>query len=72
MAEMQITTPERLPDEQSTDQALRPARLAEFVGQPQVKSSLQIAIDAARGGGRRSTTRSSSGRRAWARRRSPC
>ena len=49
MAEMQITTPERLPDEQSTDAALRPARLAEFVGQPQVKSSLQIAIDAAKG-----------------------
>src|SRR6476469_7542428 len=49
MAEMQITTPERLPDELSTDQALRPARLAEFVGQPQVKSSLQIAIDAAKG-----------------------
>src|SRR5512132_257592 len=48
MAEMQITTPERLPDEQSTDAALRPARLAEFVGQPQVKASLQIAIDAAK------------------------
>src|SRR5512147_66648 len=49
MAEMQITTPERLPDEQSTDAALRPARLAEFVGQSQVKASLQIAIDAAKG-----------------------
>ena len=49
MAGTQVTTPEQLPDEQSTDAALRPARLAEFVGQPQVKASLQIAIDAAKG-----------------------
>ena len=46
---MQVTTPDPLPDDQNTEVALRPARLAEFVGQPQVKSSLQIAIDAARG-----------------------
>jgi Holliday junction DNA helicase RuvB len=49
MTKPQVTTPEQLPDEQSTDAALRPARLSEFVGQPQVKASLQIAIDAARG-----------------------
>jgi holliday junction DNA helicase RuvB len=49
MTRPQVTTPDQLPEEQSTDAALRPARLAEFVGQPQVKSSLQIAIDAARG-----------------------
>jgi Holliday junction DNA helicase RuvB len=46
---LQVTTPDPLPDDQNTEVALRPARLAEFVGQPQVKSSLQIAIDAARG-----------------------
>ncbi len=46
---MQITTPEELPEEKGTDAALRPARLADFVGQPQVRASLQIAIDAARG-----------------------
>ncbi len=49
MTELQVTTPDELPDERGIDTALRPARLAEFVGQPQVKSSLQIAIDAARG-----------------------
>jgi Holliday junction DNA helicase RuvB len=46
---LQVTTPDPLPDDQNTEVALRPARLAEFVGQPQVKGSLQIAIDAARG-----------------------
>ncbi|MEO8227475.1 MAG: Holliday junction branch migration DNA helicase RuvB [Gemmatimonadota bacterium] len=49
MSEVQITTPEELPEEKGTDAALRPARLADFVGQPQVRASLQIAIDAARG-----------------------
>ncbi|HJP56706.1 MAG TPA: Holliday junction branch migration DNA helicase RuvB [Gemmatimonadales bacterium] len=49
MTTLQVTTPDPLPDDQNTEVALRPARLAEFVGQPQVKSSLQIAIDAARG-----------------------
>lgn len=49
MSEVQITTPDELPEEKGTDAALRPARLAEFVGQPQVRASLQIAIDAARG-----------------------
>ena len=49
MTRPQVTTPDQLPDEQSTDAALRPARLSEFVGQPQVKASLQIAIDAAKG-----------------------
>jgi len=49
MDRVEITTPERLPDEPSADAALRPPRLADFVGQPSVKASLQIAIDAARG-----------------------
>jgi len=47
MNRVQITTPDSLPDEPA-DAALRPSRLDEFVGQQQVKASLQIAIDAAR------------------------
>src|SRR5215212_100287 len=49
MTKLQVTTPEALPDETSADAALRPSRLDEFVGQNQVKASLQIAIDAAKG-----------------------
>jgi len=49
MTDVQITTPEALPDEPAADAALRPSRLDEFVGQEQVKASLQIAIEAARG-----------------------
>src|SRR5687768_17098289 len=48
MTRLQITTPEALPEESSADAALRPSRLDEFVGQVQVKTSLQIAIDAAK------------------------
>jgi len=44
----EITTPEALPDESATEASLRPSRLDEFVGQRQVKESLQIAIDAAK------------------------
>jgi Holliday junction DNA helicase RuvB len=49
MNKLQVTTPEPLPEETGADAALRPSRLDEFVGQAQVKSSLQIAIDAAKG-----------------------
>ncbi|HET6579435.1 MAG TPA: Holliday junction branch migration DNA helicase RuvB [Gemmatimonadales bacterium] len=49
MNKLQVTTPESLPEETGADAALRPSRLDEFVGQAQVKSSLQIAIDAAKG-----------------------
>lgn len=49
MTSVQITTPAELPEERTAESALRPARLDEFVGQPQVRASLQIAIDAARG-----------------------
>jgi holliday junction DNA helicase RuvB len=49
MTRLQITTPEALPEESTADAALRPSRLDEFIGQGQVKTSLQIAIDAARG-----------------------
>ena len=48
MNRLQVTTPEPLPEETGADAALRPSRLDEFVGQAQVKSSLQIAIDAAK------------------------
>jgi len=48
MTRLQITTPDPLPDEPAADAALRPSRLDEFVGQQQVKASLQIAVDAAR------------------------
>jgi holliday junction DNA helicase RuvB len=45
---LQVTTPEAMPEETGADAALRPSRLDEFVGQEQVKISLQIAIDAAK------------------------
>ncbi len=48
MERLQVTTPEAIPEEASADAALRPSRLDEFVGQSQVKTSLQIAIDAAK------------------------
>jgi Holliday junction DNA helicase RuvB len=48
MDRLQVTTPDVLPEETGADAALRPSRLDEFIGQAQVKSSLQIAIDAAR------------------------
>ncbi|HEY9505859.1 MAG TPA: Holliday junction branch migration DNA helicase RuvB [Gemmatimonadales bacterium] len=51
MNQLQVTTPEALPEETGADAALRPSRLDEFVGQEQVKTSLQIAIDAAKGRG---------------------
>lgn len=44
----QITTPEPLPEETSSELSLRPSRLSEFVGQENVKESLQIAVDAAK------------------------
>jgi Holliday junction DNA helicase RuvB len=46
---VEVTTPAALPDEGNAEAALRPSRLDEFVGQGQVRQSLQIAIDAARG-----------------------
>ncbi len=42
----EITTPEVLGEESAVELSLRPARLAEFIGQPKVKESLRIAIDA--------------------------
>lgn len=43
----EITTPEALNDESVVELSLRPQRLAEFIGQPKVKDSLRIYIDAA-------------------------
>jgi Holliday junction DNA helicase RuvB len=45
---LEVSTPAQLPDEGGADLVLRPSRLDEFVGQDAVKTSLQIAIDAAR------------------------
>jgi Holliday junction DNA helicase RuvB len=45
----EITTPDVLTDESVVELSLRPQRLAEFIGQPKIKESLRIAIDAARG-----------------------
>src|SRR5215216_5670131 len=43
----EITTPEALREDEGVELSLRPQRLEEFVGQPKVKESLRIAIDAA-------------------------
>jgi holliday junction DNA helicase RuvB len=43
----EITTPEPLDEEEGAELSLRPQRLSEFIGQPKVKESLKIAIDAA-------------------------
>jgi Holliday junction DNA helicase RuvB len=48
---LHVTTPDALPDEARAETTLRPSRLDEFVGQNQIRASLQIAIDAARGRG---------------------
>lgn len=48
MTDREITTPDALPEETSAETSLRPSRLDEFVGQGNVRESLQIAIDAAR------------------------
>ena len=44
----EVTTPDALPEDASAAASLRPSRLDEFIGQEQVKESLQIAIDAAK------------------------
>ncbi len=51
MTRLHVTTPDALPDEVGAEAALRPSRLDEFVGQAQVRASLQIAMDAAKGRG---------------------
>src|SRR3954463_771454 len=49
MSRAEITTPEVLADESVVELSLRPQRLAEFIGQPKIKESLRIYIDAALG-----------------------
>ncbi|MFZ9709666.1 MAG: Holliday junction branch migration DNA helicase RuvB, partial [Steroidobacteraceae bacterium] len=46
-----IVSPEGRGEEEAIDRAIRPKRLADFVGQRAVKEQLQIFIDAARGRG---------------------
>lgn len=43
----EITTPDELPEEGPVELSLRPQRLAEFIGQPKVKETLRVYIDAA-------------------------
>jgi holliday junction DNA helicase RuvB len=43
----EITTPEVLSEESVVELSLRPQRLAEFIGQPKIKDSLRISIEAA-------------------------
>jgi Holliday junction DNA helicase RuvB len=44
------------PQEDVLERALRPKKLAEYVGQQKIRSQLEIFIEAAGGGTRRSTT----------------
>jgi holliday junction DNA helicase RuvB len=45
----EVTTPEAISDDEQVEPSLRPQRLAEFIGQPKVRESLSIAIEAAKG-----------------------
>jgi Holliday junction DNA helicase RuvB len=47
MSRAEITTPEVIADESVVELSLRPQKLSEFIGQPKVKESLRIYIDAA-------------------------
>ena len=46
---IEVTTPDPLAGEETLEQSLRPARLAEFVGQEKVKEALDVYIRAALG-----------------------
>ena len=46
-----IVAPDAGDLERAAEAALRPKRLAEFVGQPTVRGQLQLVLDAARGRG---------------------
>jgi holliday junction DNA helicase RuvB len=45
----EITTPEVLAEESAVELSLRPQRLTEFIGQPKVKDSMNIALEATMG-----------------------
>ncbi len=51
MIEERIVAPVKLSEEEILDRAIRPRRLADYIGQPQLKEQLAIFIDAARGRG---------------------
>ena len=59
--EPKLVAPERR-EEDAAEATLRPLRLAEFIGQAQARDNLEVFIDAARGGRKRSTTSFSSAR----------
>ena len=46
--EPRIVTPLKAPEDDAFDRAVRPKRLADYVGQPRVKSQMEIFIQAAR------------------------
>ena len=48
MADPRLVSARPLADDLGFDQSLRPRRLSEYVGQPQVVANLQVAIEAAR------------------------
>src|SRR5579863_409890 len=48
MREQGIASPAALEGERQLETALRPARLADFTGQPKLKENLSIAIEAAK------------------------
>ncbi|MCP5143334.1 MAG: Holliday junction branch migration DNA helicase RuvB [Gammaproteobacteria bacterium] len=49
MASERIITADALSDDRVSDNAIRPVRLADYIGQPAVHEQLEIFIDAARG-----------------------
>jgi Holliday junction DNA helicase RuvB len=51
VAEARLVSGRPLADDVGFDQSLRPRRLAEYVGQPQVVANLQVAIEASRSRG---------------------
>jgi Holliday junction DNA helicase RuvB len=46
-----LTSAQGKPNDQILDQTLRPRKLEEYVGQTQIKTNLQVAIDAAKARG---------------------
>ncbi len=51
MIEQRIVGPARTAEEAALDRAIRPRRLADYIGQPQLREQLGIFIEAARGRG---------------------
>ncbi len=48
MSEARLVSPQGASDEERVERAIRPQRLAEYVGQPAVREQMSIAIEAAR------------------------